>query len=251
MLKIRVIPTLLWNGNALVKGKGFDSWRTVGSALQAVKVFNLRGVDELVLLDIRATAEGRAPDFSMVDELADWCFVPLSVGGGVSSAQDVAKLLRAGADKVVITTAATKSDVIPSVVRKFGSQCVVAGIDVRRHQNGACEVFTHSGATATGRDPVDYARELERLGAGEILLASIERDGMMCGYDVALTRAVSDAVSVPVIASGGAGCYQDMADVLREGGASAVAAASIFQFTEQTPREAKQFLKEKGFAVRL
>lgn len=252
MPKIRVMPTLLFKDVGLVKGVGFDSWRRVGSAMQAVKVYNMREVDELVYLDITATNDGRPPDFETVDDLADECFMPLTVGGGVRTVDDVRRLLQVGADKVAISTAAVERPMlVRETAERFGSQCVVVSIDARRHGNETYEVYTHSGAVATGKDPVSLAREAERLGAGEILLTSVDRDGTMTGYDVELTRRVSDAVSNPVIASGGAGTYAHMAEVLRDGRASAVAAASMFHFTEQTPLEAKRYLREQGFPVRV
>ena len=246
------MPTLLFKEVGLVKGVGFDSWRRVGSAMQAVKVYNMREVDELIYIDITATVDKHPPDFESVDELADECFMPLTVGGGVRTVEDVRRLLQVGADKVAVNTAAVEnSAVIREMAQRFGSQCVVLSIDARRHADGSYEVYTHAGTVATGKDPVGLAQEMEALGAGEILLTSIDRDGAMAGYDVELTRRVCEAVSVPVIASGGAGTYAHMAEVLREGKASAVAASSIFHFTEQTPLEAKRYLREQGFRVRL
>lgn len=251
-LKIRVMPTLLFKDVGLVKGVQFDSWRRVGSAMQAIKVYNLREVDELVFLDITATRDGRQPDFETVDDLADECFMPLTVGGGVRSVDDVWRLLRVGADKVAINTAAVETPaLIGQVADRFGSQCVVVSVDAKRKPEGGWQVYTHAGQAATGYDPATWAREAATLGAGEILLTSIERDGTMLGYDVELIRCVADAVAVPVIASGGAGHYAHMAEALREGHASAVAAASIFHFTEQTPLEAKRYLREQGFDVRI
>jgi cyclase len=245
------MPTLLYKEYGLVKGTGFDSWRRIGSAMQAVKVYNMREVDELVFLDITATLDGRPPDFTLVDELADECFMPLTVGGGVASVEHVRALLQVGADKVAVNTAAIDDPLlIRRIADRFGAQCVVASIDARRTADGY-EVVTHSGTRPTGRSPVAVAASAAEQGAGEILLTSVERDGAMNGYDVGLTRAVADAVSVPVIASGGASSYEDMARVLREGRASAVAAASMFHFTEQTPLEAKRYLRDQGFAVRL
>jgi cyclase len=250
--KVRVMPTLLFKNVGLVKGIGFDSWRRVGSAMQAVKVYNMREVDELVFLDITATREGRSPDFDTVDELADECFMPLAVGGGVRTVEDVRRLLQVGADKVVINTAAVEMpELIADVAKRFGSQCVIVSIDARQQAKGTYEACTHSGTVSTGRDPVSLARKAEEMGAGEILITSIERDGTMRGYDLDLTQRVSEAVSVPVIASGGAGSYEDMAQALRVGKASAVAAASIFHFTQQTPLEAKRYLREQGLRVRL
>ena len=250
--KVRVIPTLLYKDLGLVKGIGFDSWRPVGSAMQAIKVYNLREVDELVFLDISATNEGRRPDFNMVDELADECFMPMAVGGGIRTVDDVYHLLRVGADKVVINTAAIENpNLIRQVSNRFGAQCVIVSIDAKRTPGGRYEVYSHSGTIPTGIDPVSWAREAEGHGAGEILITSIERDGTMLGYDLELVRQVSEAVSIPVIASGGAGNYEHMAMALRQGRASAVAAASIFHFTEQTPLEAKRYLKQRGFNIRL
>ena len=252
MLKIRVIPTLLFKDLGLVKGIGFNSWRRTGSAMQAIKVYNMREVDELIFLDITATRDGRPPDFALIDELADECFMPMAVGGGVRTVEDVRRLLRVGADKVVINTAAVETpELIRQVSQQFGTQCVVVSIDARRHPAGSYEVYIRSGTLATGLDPVALARQAEALGAGEIIVTSIERDGTMAGYDLELTRQVSEAVSIPVIASGGAGSYEHMAQALRDGKASAVAAASIFHFTQQTPLEAKRYLKEQGFNVRI
>lgn len=252
MLKTRVMPTLLYKDLSLVKGVGFDSWRRVGGLMQAIKVYNLREVDELVFLDISATGEGRAPDFELVDDFADVCFMPLTVGGGVRTVDDVRRLLQVGADKVAINTAAVLDpNLVQTVSARFGAQCVVVSIDARRHPDGRYEVFIRAGTAPTGLEPVEWARRAESLGAGEILLTSVERDGTMNGYDVNLIRAVSEAVSIPVIASGGAGNYGHMAEAVLAGGASAVAAASIFHFTEQTPLEAKRYLRERGIPVRL
>jgi cyclase len=251
-VKIRVMPTLLYKDLGLVKGKGFDSWRRVGSVMQAVKVYNMREVDELVFLDITATAQGREPDYDLIDEIADECFMPLTVGGGIQTVGHVRRLLQVGADKISINSAAIENpELIGEIAQRFGSQCVVVSIDFRKHPNGQYEVFSQSGTKPTGKDPVDWAKEAESRGAGEILLTSIERDATMTGYDVELTRRVSDAVSIPVIASGGAGAYEHMAAVLRDGKASAVAAAAIYHYTERTPLEAKKYLKEQGFNVRL
>jgi cyclase len=250
-IKIRIIPSLLFKEMGLVKGTAFDSWRRVGTAMQAIKVYNLREVDELIFLDITATVEGRNPDFEMVDELADECFFPFAVGGGITCVEDVRRVLRVGADKVVLNTAAVeRPELLREIAQRFGSQCVIVSIDARRNEDDTYEVFTYSGKQPTGQDPVAVARRSAELGAGEILITSIERDGTMMGYDLKLTRQVSEAVSIPVIASGGAGNYEHMAEALREGKASAVAAASIFHFTQQTPLEAKRYLREQGFNVR-
>lgn len=252
MLKVRVMPTLLYKGFGLVKGVRFDSWRRVGSVIQAVKVYNMREVDELVFLDIASTLENRGPDFALVDEIADECFMPLTVGGGIKSVDDVQRLLEVGADKVSVNTAAAENpELVQAVAEKFGSQCVVVSIDAKKKTNGTYEVVTRAATRGTGKNPVAFAREVESLGAGEILLTSVDNDGVMAGYDVELTRSVSEAVSIPVIASGGAGTYAHMAEALLEGKASAVAAASIFHFTHQTPLGVKRFLRESGISVRL
>lgn len=252
MLKHRVLPTLLYRDVGLVKGIGFDSWRRVGTPMQAVKVYNMRQVDELVFLDIAATPGGEAPDFALIDELADECFMPMTVGGGVRTIEDIRGLLAVGADKVAINTAAVDNpDLISKGAEQFGAQCITVSIDVRRGADGVTEVVTACGRRHTGLDPVAWAMQVEKLGAGEILLGSVDRDGTMSGYDVNLIKAVTSAVTIPVIASGGAGLYQHMADAVHVGGADAVAAASMFHFTEMTPLEAKRFLHSQGIPVRL
>ncbi len=252
MLKTRVIPTLLYREFSLVKGVKFDSWRWVGSLMQSIKVYNMREVDELIFVDINATQEGRAPDFELVDDFADECFMPLTIGGGVSTIEHVQRLLEVGADKVAINSAAASNpDLIASAAQHFGSQCVVVSIDALRHEDGKHEVFTHSGKHATGRHPLEVAKQAEASGAGEILLTSIDRDGTMTGYDWELTQQVTDAVSIPVLASGGASGYEDMVKAVKECGASAVCCASIFHFTQCTPLEAKMHMKEAGIPVRL
>lgn len=251
MLKKRVLPTLLFKDVGLVKGISFDSWRRVGSAMQAVKVYNLREVDELVFFDITATVDRRRPDFQQIAELAAECFMPMTVGGGVRTVDDIRDLLAVGADKVSINTATVETpELILEGSSIFGSQCIVVGIDVRR-KGKSWKVYTRCGTQSTGLDPVDHARSVESLGAGEIILTSIDRDGMMNGYDLDIIRRVTDAVNIPVVASGGAGNYQHMADVLLETRASGVSASAMYHFTQQTPREAKLFLREKGVPVRM
>lgn len=252
MLKVRIIPTLLYRDFGLVKGTRFDSRRAVGSPIQAIKVYNLRGVDELVFLDVMATVRRKGPDFDLIDELADDCFMPLAVGGGVRTLDDVRRLLQVGADKVSINTAAVENpQLVRAAAEHFGSQSVVASIDTKREPDGTSTVWIRSGTAPTGRDPAELAQEMEGLGAGEILLTSIDRDGTMEGYDIEVIRRVSRAVTVPVIASGGAGSFEDMGRAVLEGEASAVAAAAMFHFTQQTPAEAKQYLKKLGVPVRL
>lgn len=230
-LKHRVIATLLWNGQTLVKGVAFDAWRSVGHPLQAINVYQMREVDEIIFLDITATQEGRRPNFSLVESLARECFVPLTVGGGVKSVEDVRDLLRAGADKVSIKSC---GDVIEPASTALGSQAIVGVVDFA---------------------PGDYffvgslAWLMVQLGAGELVLQSVPRDGTMDGYDLDGVR-VSTGYPVPVIASGGAGTYEHMAQAL-DAGASAVAAGAMWLFTEQTPLEAKRYLAAKGYSVRL
>lgn len=250
MLKVRVIPTLLWKNFGLVKGIGFDSWRRVGPVLPAIKVYNQREVDELVLVDITLHDTSDDPDFESVADFGQDCFVPLTVGGGITNIEQVRRLLRAGADKVAVNTAAYATPaLVNEIAARFGVQCVVASIDVRA-VDGGWRCYGNAGSNPTGRDVVEWARELEDRGAGEILITSIERDGTMEGYDLPLVEAVVSAVKIPVIASGGAGNYQHMVDAVLQAGASAVAAASIFHFTEQTPAGAKSALADAGIPIR-
>jgi cyclase len=251
VLKVRVIPTLLWKDFGLVKGVGFDSWRRVGPVLPAIKVYNSRDVDELILSDITASREGEEPDSDSVADLSEECAVPLTVGGGISRIEQIVALLRAGADKISINSAAYSDPMlIDAAGRRFGAQCIVASIDARRLDDGRYRCFSHAGSHDTGKEPVAWARELVDRGAGEILLTSIDRDGTMKGYDLDLVSRVSQAVPVPVIASGGAGSYQHLIEAVQQAGASAVACASIFHFTEQTPAGAKVAMERAGIPVR-
>ena len=251
MLKIRVIPTLLWKNVGLVKGVSFNSWRRIGTLMPALKVYNTREVDELILVEISATTEGYEPDYQSIEELAAECFVPLTVGGGIRTTEHIRKLLLAGADKVCINSAAYEvPELIAQGAKRFGSQCIVVSIDARKRQDGSYECFSHSGSRSTQKEPGEWAQTVEALGAGEILITSIDKDGTMEGYDMELIKRVTDCVRIPVIASGGAGSYQDMVQAVVLGKASAIAAASIFHFTHATPLEAKQFLAHKGIAVR-
>lgn len=249
-LAVRIIPTILCRGRQQVKGMKFNSWRSVGLAAQAVRVHQKRGVDEVVLLDVRATPEGRGPDLGLVEELAEEMFAPMAVGGGVKNVNDVRRLLQAGADKVVIGTAAWTTNVVREAAEFFGSQAIVAAIDVK---DGDVRVeCNRSTACTAGSDavpPVIYAKQLAQRGAGEILLTSIDREGTMEGYDLDLIREVSHAVDVPVIAHGGCKSYEDMVDAIYAG-ASAVAAGALFQFTDATPRGAAKALAEYGIEVR-
>lgn len=251
MLKTRIIPTLLYRECGLVKGVNFDSWRRTGSLMQAIKVYNMREVDEMIFVDITATRDGRDPDFMLVDDFADECFMPLTVGGGVRSITHVQRLLEVGADKVALNTAAVEMpSLIDEAARQFGSQCVVISVDARRGADGEYQVWTRSATQRVPREPIELAREVESRGAGEILLTSIDRDGTMTGYDLELLQRVANAVSIPVLASGGAGGYEHMVAAIHSG-ASAVCAASIFHFTQCTPLEAKLFMHGAGIPVRL
>jgi cyclase len=251
MLKVRIIPTLLWKDYGLVKGVGFDSWRRIGHLMPAVKVYNSRDVDELILSDIVASRDAHEPDYESVADLSEECAVPLTVGGGISRVEQIVTLLYSGADKISINSAAyADPGLIDEAARRFGVQCIVASIDARRLDHGRYRCFSHSGTADTGRDPVVWAQELADRGAGEILLTSIDRDGTMRGYDLDLVSRVAESVTVPVIASGGAGGYQHLIDVVQQAGASAVACASIFHFTELTPAGAKAAMQAAGIPVR-
>ena len=250
MLKIRVIPTLLLKGFGLVKGSGFDSWRRVGPLMPAVKVYNQREVDELIILDILAHAADDSIDVESINDCGEECFVPLTIGGGIGNIATVQKLLIAGADKISINTGAYKNpNLINEIAKRYGSQCVVASIDVKRSSKSwIC--FSHAGRINSGKEVLSWAKELEDRGAGEILITSIDKDGTMSGYDLDLIEALSSVVRVPIIASGGAGNYEHMIDAVNKAGASAVAAASMFHFTEQTPAGAKNAMAKAGIPVR-
>lgn len=251
MLKVRIIPTLLYSSPALVKGIAFDAWRVVDTVLPAIKVYNIREVDELILLDINATNKGKEPDYESIREFSKECFVPFCVGGGIRSTEHIGKLLRSGADKICINTAAyNNTDLIKEGAKLFGSQCIVISIDCKCiNEQYIC--YSHNGRVNTGIKLEDWAKNVEDAGAGEIIVTSIDKDGTMQGYDLEMTKKVTEAVNIPVIASGGAGNYNDMYEALAYAHASAVAAASIYHFTQRTPKEAKIFLKEKGIPVRI
>ncbi|MGD9647818.1 MAG: HisA/HisF-related TIM barrel protein [Pirellulales bacterium] len=231
MLKTRVIPVLLLRGWGIEKSIQFREFVYVGSPINAARVFSGRNVDELVLLDIEATREGRTCHTEIIAQIAEETTMPLSVGGGIRTVDDARKLLEAGADRVVINSALfERPELLREGAERFGRQCMLASIDYRRHPDGRCEVFSNGGRQATGREPLAWAEELVELGAGEILLTSIDRDGTMVGYDLELTRRVADALPVPVIACGGAGSVADLAAGVREGHATAVAAGAFFLF---------------------
>jgi len=252
MLKTRVIPSLLVDGFGLVKGRSFKSDRRVGPLSQAVRVYAARDVDEMIVLDVRAGRKRTSPDPLLVEEILRDCRVPLTVGGGVSSAEEARVLVRAGADKVSLNTAALeRPGLVREISEEIGRQSVVVSIDALTKVGDDWLCATHSGSRSSARRVRDWSQECESLGAGEILITSIERDGCMEGFDIELVKAVVGAVSIPVIASGGAGGSDDFVNVVKNAGAAAVAAASIFHFTEVTPLEVKKRMDEDGIPVRL
>ena len=257
MLKVRVIPCLDVKDGRVVKGVNFVNLRDAGDPVEAASAYDEAGADELCFLDITASHENRDTIFDVVERTAERCFMPLTVGGGVRKLADVRKLLEAGADKVSINTAAVKDrDFVRAAAEKFGAQCIVVAIDAKRVAAGKArgprfEIFTHGGREPTGIEATGYAREVVVLGAGELLLTSMDRDGTKKGFDLELTRAVADAVSVPVIASGGVGTLKHLVEGVREGHASAVLAASIFHYGECTIGEAKRFMAAAGLPIRL
>lgn len=245
-IKCRILPILLWNEHGCVKGKQFNSGRCIGSIQDRIQLLERREVDELILLDISATPNERGPRFQEIAKLCDALFMPVTVGGGIKSIPDIKRLLAEGADKVAIGTMAfTTPNLIDDAASKFGSQAIVVSIDVK-----GGTVWTHCGQKNSGRDPVEYADEMESRGAGEILLTSIERDGMLQGYDLELIESVAMQVSIPVIAAGGCGEYEHMQAAIKSG-AHAVAGGAIFQFTENTPKGAARYLSQHGIAARL
>jgi cyclase len=251
MLKVRVIPCLDVKDGRVVKGVNFEGLRDAGDPVEQAIIYDKAGADELCFLDITASHENRGTLLDVVRRTAEVCFMPLTVGGGVRTLEDIRTLLLAGADKVSINTAAvSRPEFVKEAAEKFGSQCIVAAIDAKKGEKGNYEIFTHGGRKPTGIDAVEHARKLVGFGAGEILLTSMDRDGVKSGYDLELTRAVSDAVEVPVIASGGVGNVQDLVDGVTLGHASAVLAASIFHFGEVTIAQAKSALAAAGLPTR-
>lgn len=251
MLATRIIPCLDVAGGRVVKGVNFVALRDAGDPVEAARAYDAAGADELCFLDITASHEDRGTLLRVVEATADQCFMPLTVGGGVRSVEDARALLLAGADKVAVNSAAVaRPALIGELAARFGEQCVVVAVDAKAVAPGRWEIFTHGGRRATGIDALAYAQEAARLGAGEILLTSMDRDGTRAGYDLALTRAIADAVPVPVIASGGVGSVADLVSGVVEGHAAAVLAASIFHFGEATIADARAALAAAGIRVR-
>jgi len=252
MLKMRVIPCLDVKDGRVVKGVNFNDLVDAGDPVAQARFYDREGADELTFLDITASSDNRDTLFDVVSRTAEQCFMPLTVGGGVRAVEDIRKLLLAGADKVSINTAAvTRPELVREGAEKFGSQCIVVAIDAKQVAPGKFEIFTHGGRNATGIDAVAWAQRMAELGAGEILLTSMDRDGTKAGYNLPLTRAVADAVRIPVIASGGVGTLDHLAEGIREGHATGVLAASIFHFGEFSVRQAKAHLAAAGIAVRM
>src|SRR6266566_1573294 len=251
MFKMRVIPCLDVKDGRVVKGVNFVDLRDAGDPVEAAIAYDAAGADELCFLDITASHENRETIYDVVTRTAEACFMPLTVGGGVRTVDDIRRLLTCGADKVSINTAAaSRRAFVKEAAEKFGDQCIVVAIDAKKVSD-RWEIFTHGGRNPTGLDAIEYAREVVGLGAGEILLTSMDRDGTRRGFDIALTRAIADAVPVPVIASGGVGTFEHMVEGIRDGHATAVLAASIFHFGEHTVREAKDYMARAGLPMRL
>lgn len=253
MLKTRIIPCLDVNNGRVVKGVNFVDLIDAGDPVAQAKVYDAQGADELCFLDITATHEARDTIVHVVEAVAEEVFIPLTVGGGISDISHIRKLLNAGADKVSINSAAVKNpDFVKEAADKCGSQCIVVAVDAKARQDGGAgwEIFTHGGRKGTGIDAVEWAQRMAEYGAGEILLTSMDRDGTKIGFNLELTRAVADAVSIPVIASGGVGNLQHLVEGVREGHASAVLAASIFHFGEYTIAQAKEAMRNEGIPVR-
>lgn len=248
----RIIPCLDVNAGRVVKGVNFLELRDAGDPVEVARRYDLQGADEITFLDITASSDDRDLILPVIEAVASQVFIPLTVGGGVRTVADVRRLLNAGADKVGMNTSAvTNPQLVADAAHKYGSQCIVVAIDAKSNGQGRWEVFTHGGRNATGLDAVEWARKMAKLGAGEILLTSMDKDGTRSGFDLALTRAVADAIDIPVIASGGVGGLQDLADGIKLGGADAVLAASIFHFGQHTVQEAKQFMAAQHIPMRL
>ncbi len=251
MLTRRIIPCLDVHAGRVVKGINFVDLKDAGDPVEIAKAYNEQGADELVFLDITASSDGRGIMADVVSRTAEQVFIPLTVGGGIRSVEDFRRILKCGADKISINSPAVKNPaLITEAAMRFGSQCVVVAIDAKRREDGKFEVYLNGGRVNTGMDAIEWAKKATQLGAGEILLTSMDADGTKNGYDIELTQAISNLVNVPVIASGGAGKLEDFAQVILEADASAVLAASLFHYKELTIREVKEYLKSKNIAVR-
>ena len=252
MLAKRIIPCLDVTAGRVVKGVSFVELRDAGDPVEIARRYDEQGADELAFLDITASSDDRGILFRIIEQVAEQVFIPLTVGGGVRQVEDVRNLLNAGADKVSINTSAVLNpQLVADAAARYGSQCIVVAIDAKQVKPGHWEVFTHGGRKATGLNAVEWAKNMQKLGAGEILLTSMDKDGQKSGFDLALTRAVTDALEIPVIASGGVGNLQHLVDGVKLGGADAVLAASIFHYGEYTVQQAKQFMAQQGIEVRL
>jgi cyclase len=252
MLAKRIIPCLDVTGGRVVKGVNFTELRDAGDPVEIARRYDEQGADELTFLDITATSDNRGLILHIIEAVASQVFIPLTVGGGVREVADVRRLLNAGADKVSMNSSAVANpQLVFDASQKHGSQCIVVAIDAKQVAPGKWEVFTHGGRKATGIDAIEWAVKMEKLGAGEILLTSMDRDGTKSGFDLGLTRGVSDAIGIPVIASGGVGGLQDLADGVKLGKADAVLAASIFHYGQHTVQEAKRFMAQQGIPMRL
>lgn len=251
MLAKRIIPCLDVHRGRVVKGTNFVNLRDAGDPVELAALYDREGADELVFLDITASSEGRETMIDVVRRTAEQVFIPFTIGGGLRTIEDIRHVLRAGADKVSLNTSAVQNPrLVEEGAHAFGSQCIVVAVDARHKQGGGWEVYIHGGRTATGKDVLEWVQEVERLGAGEILLTSMDRDGTKNGYDLELTRAISRAVSLPVIASGGVGNLEHLAEGLTTGEADAALAASIFHYREYSIAEAKRYLEERQIPVR-
>lgn len=251
MLKVRIIPTLLLKNNRMVKGKQFANYRDTGDPIYASRIYNAQHVDELIFLDINATNEGRETNFEIIEQVSSECFMPLTIGGGITSVTQIRRLLQSGADKVVINTAAVNDKTfIYKAAEMFGSQCIVVGIDVKFEDNEYI-IYTNSGIKKTNLKLGDYLEQVEKDGAGEIFINSIDRDGMMKGYDLDLINKVLNSTSIPIIASGGAGNFMHLVDAYKSTGIKALAMASIYHFGDNNPVRARSYLKNQDINIKL
>lgn len=251
MLKKRIIPILLWKDTGLVKGKKFNSWRRVGSVLPAIKIFNLRDVDELILLNIESHEKKIKPDLNFIETCLKHCNVPMTVGGGIDTIDYARQLLKIGADKLSINSAAySNKDLINILSNEFGKQCVVVSIDYKKNSKGELKCYSHNGKIETIYSPLEWASNVEKNGAGEILLTNIDHEGSMSGYDLNLAKIITNKINIPLVCSGGAGNSSHVYELFSRTNAAAAAVSSMFQFTEKTPNDVKSFLLSNGIKIR-